>query len=109
MKTDWGFVFVFFLAAVEIFGDFNLRWYAESGSMVNLISGVAGYGGVVALLIQSFKYNNVLYVNGLWDGLSGLIESVAAYYILGDRLKNTEQYIGLLMTVAGVALMKLAG
>jgi multidrug transporter EmrE-like cation transporter len=105
---DWGFIFVFFLAAVEVFADFNLRWYAESGSMLNLLSGVGGYGGVIALLLESFKYNNVLYVNGLWDGISGLVESAAAYYILGDRLKNTEQYIGLIMTVAGVALMKLA-
>lgn len=108
MSLDWGFIFVFLLAVVEVFADFNLKWYAESGSMLNLASGLAGYGGVIALLIKSFKYNNVLYVNGLWDGLSGIVESVAAYVILGDRLKNTQQYVGLLMTVGGVALMKLA-
>ena len=108
MSMDWGFIFVFLLAAVEVFADFNLRWYSDSGSMLNLASGLAGYGGVVALLLESFKYNNVLYVNGLWDGLSGLVESAAAYYILGDRLKNTQQYVGLIMTVGGVALMKLA-
>jgi len=109
MSLDWGFVFVFLLAAVEIFADFNLRWYAGSGSLTNLASGLVGYAGVVSLLIKSFKYNNVLYVNGLWDGISSIIESIAAYVILGDRLKNTQQYVGLIMTVAGVALMKLAG
>ena len=108
MSMDWGFIFVFLLATVEIFADFNLRWYVQSGSMLNLVSGIAGYGGVVALLIESFKYNNVLYVNGLWDGLSSIVESAAAFYILGDRLKNTQQYVGLFLTVAGVALMKLA-
>ena len=109
MSLDWGFIYVFILAAVEIFADFNLRWYAQSGSTLNLGSGLVGYAGVVALLIKSFKFNNVLYVNGLWDGLSSIIESIAAYMILGDRLKNTQQYVGLTLTVAGVALMKLAG
>ena len=109
MSMDWGFIFVFLLASVEIFADFNLRWYAQSGSMLNLVSGITGYAGVVALLIESFRYNNVLYVNGLWDGLSSIIESIAAFYILGDRLKNTQQYVGLILTVAGVALMKLTG
>lgn len=109
MSLDWGFIFVFLLAAVEVFADFHLKWYSESGSTLNLGSGIIGYAGVIALLLESFKYNNVLYVNGLWDGISGLVESVAAYVILGDRLKNTQQYVGLIMTLAGVALMKLAG
>lgn len=106
---DWGFVNVLLLAIIEIFGDFNLRWYAQTNAPTYLAQGVLGYIGVVYFLIRSFKYNNVLYVNGLWDGLSGLVESIAAYVILGDRLKNTQQYVGLLMTIAGVALMKLSG
>jgi len=65
-----------------------------------------GYAGVVALLIMSFQHNNVLYVNGMWDGVSGLIESLAAYYILGDRFEKKSQYLGLGMIVVGVALMK---
>lgn len=95
------------LATIEVFGDFNLRWYAQTNATHYLWKGIAGYIGVVYLLIRSLRKNNVLYVNGLWDGLSGLIESLAAYYYLGDRLTSTQQYVGLIMTVAGVALMKM--
>ena len=95
------------VAAIEVFGDFNLRWYAQTDKLEFLWKGIAGYVGVVYFLIRSLRTNNVLYVNGLWDGMSGLIESVAAYYYLGDRLTSTQQYVGLIMTIAGVALMKM--
>lgn len=105
---DWGFIHVVLLSIIEIYGDFNLRWYAQTSESNFLAQGILGYIGVVYFLIQSLRHGNVLYVNGLWDGMSGLIESLAAYYYLGDRLKNTQQYVGLLMTLAGVALMKLS-
>ena len=106
---DWGFLYIVLLASIEIYGDFNLRWYAQTDKVSFLYQGIVGYVGVVFFLIQSLRYDNVLYVNGLWDGMSGLIESLAAYYFLGDRLKNSQQYIGLLMTLAGVVLMKMGG
>lgn len=102
-----GFLDIVGLAAIEVYGDFNLRWYAQTDALHFLLKGIAGYVGVVFMLVRSLRENNVLYVNGLWDGLSGLIESIAAFYILGDRLKSNQQYVGLIMTVAGVALMKM--
>lgn len=102
-----GVVDILALATVEVYADFNLRWFAQSNATHYLWKGIAGYIGVVYLLIRSLRTNNVLYVNGLWDGLSSLIESFAAYYYLGDRLSSTQQYLGLIMTVAGVALMKM--
>lgn len=109
IQMDWGFLYVVFLSVIEIYGDFNLRWFAQTSQPNFLLHGILGYAGVVFFLIQSLRHGNVLYVNGLWDGMSGLIESLVAYYYLGDRLKNTQQYVGLLMTLAGVALMKLSG
>lgn len=106
---DWGFVYIILLSAIEIYGDFNLRWFAQTEKPTFLLQGILGYVGVVYFLVMSLTHNNVLYVNGMWDGMSGLIESIAAYVILGDRLKNTQAYVGLLMTVAGVTLMKMAG
>jgi multidrug transporter EmrE-like cation transporter len=102
-----GVVDILALATVEVYGDFNLRWFAQTDQLTFLWRGIAGYIGVVYLLIRSLRSNNVLYVNGLWDGFSSIIESLAAYYYLGDRLKSTQQYVGLIMTVAGVALMKM--
>jgi len=102
-----GFLDIVGLAVIEVYGDFNLRWYAQTNSFHFLLKGLAGYAGVVFMLIRSLRTDNVLYVNGLWDGMSGLIESLAAFYLLGDRLKSNQQYVGLLMTIAGVVLMKM--
>lgn len=103
---DIGFLYIVALSAVEVYGDFALRFYAQTNKITWLAHGLVGYAAVVALLIMSFRYNNVLYVNGMWDGMSGIIESAAAYYILGDRFEKQSQYLGLGMIVAGVVLMK---
>ena len=94
------------LSVLEIFGDFMLKRYATLGSLSSLGLGVMGYIGVVAALIWSFHTGNVLIINGLWDGMSALIESLAAYFILGDRLESPLQYMGLMLIVVGVFLLK---
>jgi len=104
-----GFLDIIALSAIEIYGDFNLRYYAKDNTLNSLGKGILGYIGVVYFLIRSLRSNNVLYVNGMWDGVSGIIESLAAYYYLGDRLASSQQYVGLLMIIAGVVLMKLDG
>jgi multidrug transporter EmrE-like cation transporter len=103
---DIGFLYIIALSAVEVYGDFALRFYAQTNKLHWLAHGVVGYAAVICLLIMSFKYNNVLYVNGMWDGISGIIESLAAYFILGDRFEKQSQYLGLAMIITGVALMK---
>lgn len=94
------------LSTVEVFGDFNLRWYAETNKPVFLGGGIVGYIGVVYYLIAALRTGNVLYVNGMWDGVSSVIESLAAYYVLGDRLDRFENYLGLVLVVVGIFLMK---
>ena len=100
-------IIIILLCVAEIYGDFALRFYAKTNKIHYLAHGVLGYAGVVFFLIEALRGNNVLYVNGLWDGISGLIESVAAYYILGDRLEKASEYIGLLFVVVGIMLMKM--
>lgn len=102
-----GFWDVAATAAIEIFADFQLRWYAQTNVVKYLYSGIAGYVGVIYFLIRALRSDNVLFVNSLWDGLSGIIESIAAYVLLGDRLKSNQQYVGLVMTIAGVVLLKM--
>ena len=96
------------LSVLEVFGDFMLKRYATLGSLSSLGLGVMGYIGVVAALIWSFHTGNVLIINGLWDGMSALIESLAAYFILGDRLESPSQYAGLMLIIVGVFLLKRA-
>jgi multidrug transporter EmrE-like cation transporter len=97
------------LSAIEVFGDFNLRWYAESNRPLYLGYGLLGYAGVVIYLIKCLRSGNVLYVNGMWDGISGVIEGLAAYVVLGDRLDKPGQYLGLLLTTVGIYLLRRDG
>ena len=94
------------LSVLEVFGDFMLKDYATFGTLTSLGLGGLGYVGVVIALIWSLRSGNVLLINGLWDGMSAVIESLAAYFILGDRLDNPFQYFGLLLTVLGVFMLK---
>jgi multidrug transporter EmrE-like cation transporter len=107
MFFDYSLLVITLLSVVEIYGDFSLRLYAQTNKVEFLIQGIAGYIGVIYFLIEALRGNNVLYVNGLWDGVSGIIESLAAYFILGDRLNKSSEYIGLLFIIAGIILMKL--
>jgi multidrug transporter EmrE-like cation transporter len=101
-----GLTDIVLLSAVEIFGDFSFRWYAQTNALSYFWGGILGYAGVVYFLIKSFRSDNVLYVNGMWDGVSSIIESAAAFVVLGDRLESPIQYIGLLMTIVGIYLLK---
>jgi len=103
---DTSFVLIIILSLVEIYGDFALRFYAQTHNTQYLIQGILGYAGVVYCLIQSLRLKNVLYVNGMWDAVSGLMESTAAYVFLGDRLETPAQYLGIVMTIAGIFLLK---
>ena len=94
------------LASVEIVGDFALKEYANNGGAMPLAIGIGGYIGVVYMLIQSLKGSTVLMVNGAWDGVSTVLESLAAYLILGERFDNYLQYVGLAITIFGIYLMK---
>jgi multidrug transporter EmrE-like cation transporter len=109
MFFDYSMLIILLLSVTEIYGDFALRFYAKTNKIQYLAHGILGYVGVVLFLIEALRGNNVLYVNGMWDGISGLIESVAAYYILGDRLDHSNQYIGVLFVIVGIFLMKMDG
>jgi multidrug transporter EmrE-like cation transporter len=93
----------------EIVGDFGFKKFARSGSQKGFLQGSLGYVGVIFYLIQSLKHGNVLYVNGFWDGLSGILESLAAYFILGERLNHPMQYIGLVLITSGLVMLKYFG
>jgi len=94
------------LSAIEVFGDFNLRWYAQSNNPVYFGYGLVGYIGVVLYLIKCLRTQNVMYVNGMWDSISTIIESFAAYVVLGDRLERPSQYIGLVLIIVGIFMLK---
>jgi multidrug transporter EmrE-like cation transporter len=95
------------LSTIEIIGDFALKEFANKGGLVPLSIGIGGYVGVVCMLIVALQGSTVLLVNGAWDGISTLIESMAAYIFLGERFHSVFQYIGLGFVIIGVYLLKI--
>lgn len=100
---------ILYLSLAEIVGDFKLKDYARRGSSKDLLLGIIGYAFVVYFLIHCLKTGNVLYVNGMWDGMSSIVESIAAYIILGERFTNKKQYIGLLLIIIGLFILRSGG
>jgi len=45
----------------------------------------------------------------MWDGVSAIVETLAAYFILGERLNTTSQYIGLGMIIVGLFMLRMGG
>ena len=97
------------LSLFEILGDFQFKFFARQGKLANFGGGLVGYSGVIYFLIAALKQGNVLWVNGMWDGVSGVIESLAAFLILGERFNNWFQYLGLAMITTGLVLLRKGG
>lgn len=93
----------------EIFGDFSLKDYARGEDNKDLIKGLLGYAGVIYFLIRSLAQANIIYVNGMWDGISGIVETLAAYFILKEKLNTREQYIGLGLLMGGLFIFRAGG
>jgi len=103
MNQIW---YLFFLAIVEIIGDFAFERYANTGSLNAFSLGVIGYIGVVYFLIKSLRGSTILYVNGMWDAISSVVESLLAFVYLGERFDRPIQYVGLLLTIIGLFCLK---
>lgn len=95
------------LSLVEIVGDFALKQYANGGTLFHLMVGILGYVGVVIMLIISLHGSTVLMVNAGWDGISGLLESLASIIILGERFEHNSQYAGVVLIICGLYLLKI--
>ena len=95
------------LSFTEIIGDVALKQYANDSGILYLGIGIIGYIGVVILLIISLQDSSVLLVNNAWDGTSSIIESLFAYFILGERFDNYLQYFGVFSIIIGLYLLKI--
>ena len=93
----------------EIIGDFGFKEFARQNTVKGFVQGSAGYVGVIFFLIQSLKKGNILYVNGAWDGISAILESLAAYFILGERFNHPMQYVALCIITFGLIMLRYYG
>lgn len=97
------------VSLAEIVGDFGFKNVARVGSIQGWMAGIGGYIGVIYYLIKSLRVGNVTYVNGMWDGLSAILETAVAFFIFGERLNNPLQYVGLALIIGGIFILKGGG
>jgi len=95
------------LCLAEIVGDFGYKDFANKGGIKNFFVGTSGYIGVIYFLIRSLQGSQVLLVNAAWDGLSALIESIAAIVILGEKFIDPHRYVGIILIISGLYFLKL--
>jgi multidrug transporter EmrE-like cation transporter len=95
------------LSCVEIIGDFGFKQFANHGGIIPFTIGALGYVGVVGMLIVALQHSTIMMVNGAWDGISGLMESAAAYIFLGERFHHPLQYLGLILIAVGLYFLKI--
>ena len=97
------------MSLTEIVGDFGFKNVARVGGVENWIAGLGGYAGIIYYLIKSLKVGNVTYVNGMWDGISAILETAVAFFFFGERLNSLSQYLGLGLIIAGLFILKTGG
>ena len=95
------------LIVTEIIGDFGYKEFANKGGIQNFAIGTTGYIGVIYFLIRSLQGSQILLVNAAWDGLSALIESIAAIVVLGEKFDDPLKYFGIFF-VSMICVMDLA-
>ena len=94
------------MSFIEYIGDSNFKLYARSSNFFNLIVGVIAYAFMLVFLVLALKRANLIYVNGLWDGLSAIIETALAFFLLKETLKTRSQYVGLALIIIGIFALK---
>lgn len=97
------------LSIAEIIGDFGFKNVARTGSLQGWAAGIGGYIGIVYFLIRSLRIGNVMYVNGMWDGISAVLETAAAFILFGERLNTLNQYLGLAVIIIGIFILHSGG
>ena len=95
------------LSLTEIVGDTALKKFANNEGGYYLSIGVLGYIGVIILLIINLQGSTLLMVNNAWDGTNALLSSIFAYFVLGERFDNYLQYLGVVLIIFGVYLLKI--
>ena len=95
------------LTCVEIVGDFGFKQFANNGGIIPFAIGSIGYIGVIGMLIVALQNSTIMMVNGAWDGISGLLESAAAYVFLGERFHHPLQYLGLILIAVGLYFLRI--
>lgn len=93
------------MSLVEYVGDASFKTFARSSSYEYLLYGIVAYAIMVKLLITALRAGNLIYTNGMWDGISAIIGTLLAYFLLKETLSNGFQWAGLGLVIAGICFL----
>jgi len=60
---------------------------------------------MIFLLVSVLKHGNLIFTNGMWDGISAIVTTVLAFVLFNERLSNKFQWIGLALVIGGCVLL----
>ena len=93
------------LSLLEFVGDSNFKFFARTNRPFFLAFGLLAYLAMVGVLVAAMKEGNIIFTNGMWDGISALLSTVLAYILYKERLNNKYQWTGLALVIAGCTLL----
>jgi len=93
------------LSLLEFVGDSNFKFFARTDRPLYLMFGLLAYVAMVGVLVAALKQGNIIFTNGMWDGVSAILSTVLAYVLYKERLSNNYQWTGLAMVIAGCGLL----
>lgn len=62
---------------------------------------------MIGVIIYILKFSNIIFMNTMWDATSIIIETLLAYYIIGETLNNKYQVSGLIIIIFGMILFNI--
>ena len=98
-------ILIILISLVEYVGDSSFKSYAREGKMDRLIVGIIAYAILIKLLISALKESNLIFTNSMWDGISAIISTILAYFLLKERLNNKFQWTGVILVILGLLLL----
>jgi multidrug transporter EmrE-like cation transporter len=96
---------IILLSFIEFVGDTNLKIYARTDYLKNLLIGIVAYILLVKLYIEALKQSNLIFTNAMWDAISTIITTILAFFILHESLTNWQQWVGLITIIIGILLL----
>lgn len=101
--NDPAFRYALAMAACETFADYNLKVFAKDNLPGNMISGIAGYGGVIYFLQAALRKEKLFRVNNFWNALTSVSNTVLGVS-MGESIAWS-QILGVLLIVTGILLV----
>lgn len=99
-------IFILLLSLSQMLGDYNTYEYSKNNKINNLIISLLSYLLVIFFSIKSFQYFKMVYVIGMWNGLSILLSAMISYFILKEETHRA-QYAGLFIIFVGMVIIYL--